>query len=93
MGWHTCRFPRWHRALILFGTLGYLYGVGLAVFLSRTLPNTWLAPAMAGVLVSTWLVKHVFQWRCQNAPRRADFQTPAVVLAASLALLAQAEKE
>lgn len=93
MGWHTCRHPCWHRALILFGTVGYFYGVGLAVFTSRALPTRWLAPALFGVMISTWLVKHVFQWRCQNAPRRADFQTPAVILATSLALLAQAEKD
>jgi hypothetical protein len=72
MGWHACHHPCWHRALILFGTVGYWIGtLFLGLTLARETQNSEvLLGGIAVWLVSTWLVNHLLQWRCQGpAPR------------------------
>jgi hypothetical protein len=68
MGVHHCTHPCWHRALILFGTAGYWYGaLLLALWLGRdTQDGHTLFWGIAAWLVSTWLCKHLLQWRCQG---------------------------
>jgi hypothetical protein len=87
---HRCAHPWWHRVLMLCGTLVYCYGAGLCLLRYLDLSVLWIPVAW---LVSTWLVKHLLQWRCRGAPRAADFQTPMLVIAASLALLARTERD
>lgn len=63
MGRHRCRYPRWHRALILGGTVLYFHGAGYGMLRWLDVSPLWLPAAWLG---STWLVKHLLQWRCQG---------------------------
>jgi hypothetical protein len=85
MGLHFCTHPCWHRALILFGTVGY-FSVGGSVALHHInlsplwVPVTWL--------VSTWFFKHLLQWRCQgHEPRDGRRMAGLAMLLASVALI------
>jgi hypothetical protein len=91
MGWHFCTHYYWHRALILFGTVAYFYGVGMAVLCHRWPSDEWWLWMTMAWLVSTWLFNHLLQWRCQGPEPRAHedgrrLAGLALVLA-SLALL------
>jgi hypothetical protein len=96
MGLHDCQHPCWHRALILFGTIGYWYGTGyLGCWLVR--PSTsgeaffW---GSAVWLVSTWLFKHLLQWRCQGRePSDGRWSRAAGWFALSAILLSSAERD
>lgn len=58
MGEHCCRHPCWHRAVMLLGTGAAFH------LLAWLLP--WTLWGLASLLVSTWLWKHLLQWRCQG---------------------------
>jgi hypothetical protein len=94
MGWHFCKHPCWHRALILFGTVGYFYGVGLGglhVFRPGLHGQAALWVPVA-FLVSTWFFNHLLQGRCQGPePRPSDGRRMAglALLLASIALISR----
>ena len=87
MGDHHCRYPRWHRTLILFGTLGFLHGT------MALLP--WDPPILIGILVSTWLTKHLLQWQCQgiSQPRHGQATSGALLMVGSALLLGRSEHD
>ena len=86
MGLHTCHHPCWHRALILFGMLLYLHG---ALYLAP-----WYPPILCAVLVSTWLVKHLLQWRCQGRePSDGRLATSAALFMGGAYLVGRSDHE
>jgi hypothetical protein len=96
MGLHLCRYPCWHRALILFGTVGYCWGlVALAMVLSPRYPSSEaLLWGLAVWVVSTCLVKHLLQWRCQGRePSDGRWYRAAGWFALSAILFGHAERD
>ena len=90
MGRHSCAHPRWHRALILFGTLSWFHGVGygalLAVGHSHPSGDAWFA-GLAAWIVSTWLCTHLLRWRCQGHERQGGHAAALLLLLGSIAYL------
>ena len=85
MSEHACAHPCWHRALVLCGTLLYFHTAGYGLLRFLDVSPLWVPVAW---LVSTWLVKHLLQWRCQGrAPATGQAATGALVLLTSAALL------
>ena len=67
MGLHCCRYPRWHRALILFGTVAAFHlpllvaqSPTLAQKVSKASPEAFFW-GIAGWLVSPWLIAIAIQ--------------------------------
>lgn len=73
---HTCRHPCWHRALVLFGTLGYVYAI----------PFLWSWWSTNGfVLVGMYtlgpaLLVTLLLWRCQGVDPRQERSRTAAAL-------------
>jgi hypothetical protein len=87
MGLHDCAHPCWHRALILFGTVAYFYVVGYVAmhFIGHGQSALWVPVAW---LVSTWVFKHLLQWRCQgHEPSDGGRRAGLALLLGSIALL------
>jgi hypothetical protein len=80
MGLHYCAHPCWHRALILFGAVGYWYGSGLAVLHVHWRSDEWFFWMIMAWLVSTWLFKHLLQWRCQGREASDGRKAAALLL-------------
>lgn len=90
MGQHSCRYPVWHTLLVLCGTAAYWWGsmVGALLLWGKAADGEPLFWGIVVWLVSTWLVKHLLQWRCQGHQGREGRRTLAVLgLLASVAYL------